>query len=289
MKIAYLACSDTLPGSPTRRTDAFEHDHMMTALVPAFARLGMTVTDVSWDDPGARWEDYAAAIIGTTWDYWDRSAEFLDTLERIEGLTRLLNSPSLVRWNSRKTYLRELEARGVRLIPTLWVDRMSPDVAAGAFDTFGSDDLVFKRQIGAGAKDQHRLARGAPVPDMPHPMMVQPFLSTIQDEGELSFIFVDGVFSHALVKRAASGDYRIQSAYGGIETAITPTEADLGAARDVLGKLESPPLYARVDMLRGNDGALLLMELELIEPYLYPVEGPELGDRLAEAMARRLR
>ncbi len=287
-KIAYLASRVTLPGSPIRRTDAFEHDYMMDALRGPFAARGMRVEDVAWDDPKVDWADYAAAIIGTTWDYWDRLEEFLSALERIEGQTRLFNGSALVRWNARKTYLRKLETKGAKLIPTLWLDVADEAAAKAAFDTLGADDLVFKRQVGAGAKDQHRVKRGEPIPAMLHAMMVQPFLPMIQTEGELSFIFIDGEFSHALIKRAQPGDYRIQSTYGGREEKITPSAEDLAAARAIIGTLDEAPLYGRVDMLRGDGGGLLLMELEVIEPYLYPVEGPELGERMAAGVTRRL-
>jgi len=287
-KIAYLASRVTLPGSPIRRTDAFEHDYMMDALRGPFEARGMRVEDVAWDDPKADWADFDAVMIGTAWDYWDRLEEFLAALERIEGQTRLFNGSSLVRWNARKTYLRELETKGARLIPTLWLDVADEAAAKAAFGTLGADDLVFKRQVGAGAKDQHRVKRGEPIPAMPHPMMVQPFLPMIQTEGELSFIFIDGEFCHALIKRAQPGDYRIQSTYGGREEKITPSAEDLAAARAIIGTLDEAPLYGRVDMLRGDGGGLLLMELEVIEPYLYPVEGPELGERMAAGVARRL-
>ncbi len=287
-KIAYLASLVTIPGSLVRRTDAFEHDFMMDALRAPFAERGMTVEDISWDDPKADWASYSAVLIGTTWDYWDRLDEFLETLRRIESVTRLFNPVSLVTWNIRKTYLRELETKGAKLIPTVWLDVADEASARAAFDTLGADDLVFKRQIGAGAKGQHRLTRGEPIPEMPHPMMVQPFLPMIQTEGELSFIFIDGEFSHALVKRAQPGDYRIQSTYGGREEKITPSADDLAAARAIISALDEAPLYGRVDMLRGPDGGLLLMELEVLEPYLYPVEGSELGERMAAGVERRL-
>ena len=114
-------------------------------------------------------------------------------------------------------------------------------------------------------------------------------MKMIQDEGEISFIFIDGEFSHALVKRAALGDYRIQSAYGGSEQTLTPSTADLASAQAVIATMEAVPLYGRVDMLRAPEGNLLLMELELIEPYLYPIEGPNLGTKMASAIARRMR
>lgn len=287
-KVAYLASRVTIPGSIIRRTDAFEHDFMMDALRPAFEALDLKVEDVCWDDAKVDWASFDAAIIGTTWDYWDRLEEFLATLERIGSQTALFNPAALVRWNSRKTYLRDLEAKGARLIPTLWIDRCGPAEVEAAFAELGAETVVFKRQVGAGAKDQHKLNRGDAIPEMKHPMMAQPFLPMIQTEGELSFIFIDGAFSHALVKRAQPGDYRIQSSYGGREEVLHPSADDLAAAHAILGALGEAPLYGRVDMLRGEDGGLLLMELEVIEPYLYPKEGQELGERMAEAVAKRL-
>lgn len=287
-RIAYLSSKVTLPGSPVRRSDAFEHDYMMDALRPAFEARGMRVYDLDWADETQDWAAFDAAIIGTTWDYWDHQTKFLKTLEQIGAITPLFNSTSIVTWNSHKGYLRDLEAKGARLIPTLWLDEVNEATTLAAFESLSSDDLVFKRQVGAGADGQHRLKAGDVIPSMPHPMMVQPFLPQILTEGEISFIYIDGAFSHALIKRAAKGDYRIQSTYGGTEEAIFPDENDLNAAQAILDTLEETPLYARVDMLRGEDGALLLMELELIEPYLYPLQGPELGQRLADAIARRL-
>lgn len=287
MRFCYLSSVVTLPGSPVRRSDAFEHDRMMTEL-RAGADPGTDWHDLAWDDDAVNWAEFDAVIIGTAWDYWDRQEAFLAKLEDIDRQTRLFNPPALVRWNSHKSYLRDMEARGARLIPTLWLDIADETAVKAAFDAFGTDDLVLKRQVGAGADGQYRLNRADAVPHLPHPMMAQPFLSTILDEGEMSFVFIDGAFSHALLKRAADGDYRIQSSYGGSEHLITPTAQDLAAAAQILRTIKPDPLYARIDMLRAPDGALLLMEAELIEPYLYPLEGPGLGARIHAALKRRL-
>ncbi|MEO0883328.1 MAG: hypothetical protein AAFY34_11460 [Pseudomonadota bacterium] len=287
MRLAYLSSDVTLPGSPNRRSDAFEHDYMMEALragIKDVAGSDAEWIDIAWDDRQANWADFDAAMIGTAWDYWDRQAEFLETLERISDATRLYNSPEIVRWNSHKGYLRDLGQKGARLIPTVWMDHPDAMSVDGAFDVLETEKLVLKRQVGAGADGQHLVARGEALPDLQHAMMAQPFLPAILAEGELSFVFIGGAFSHALVKRAAHGDYRIQSTYGGTEEAVTPRPEDLAAATAVLGYLEETPLYGRVDMLRAPDGGLLLMELELIEPYLYPHQGPELGRRVAEAL-----
>ena len=261
---------------------------MMEALTGPLQAAGYELEDIDWREPGVAWSDFGAVMIGTTWDYWDHKDAFLDTLRAIETKTRLFNPAHLVEWNAHKSYLKQLEAKGARLIPTLWMDEVTPNNARAAFDRLGRDDLVFKRQVGAGADGQHRLKRGEAIPDMPHPMMVQPFLSRIVEKGEFSFIFIDGVFSHALIKRAASGDYRIQSSYGGTEEKIEPDREDLRAATAMIETLDAPPLDARVDMLRAETGELLLMELELIEPYLYPQQGPDLGPLIAKALTRRL-
>lgn len=286
--IAYLASKVTLPGSPLRRSDAFEHDYMMDALRGPFEAEGMTLEDVDWADETVDWGRFGAALIGTTWDYWDQPDLFLSTLENIEDQTRLFNPAATVRWNSDKRYLKELAAKGARTIPTLWIDKVGADTFDAAFKQLGSDDLVFKRQIGAGADGQYRLSPTDLLPDMPYPMMVQPFLSQIQEEGEYSFIFIDGAFSHALLKQAKAGDYRIQSSYGGWETKVSPNDADLADARAILDLMDETPFYARVDMIRDSDKRLLLMELELIEPYLYPKEGPALGPLMAKALRSRL-
>lgn len=287
MKIAYLCSRDTLPGSPNRRADAFEHDLIMARMREGFSSHGADIRATAWDDPSS-WGDYDAALIGTAWDYWDRVDEFLETLERIEAAIPLFNPADMVRWNCRKTYLRTLAQRGAALIPTVWVEARSSTDAKDLFEALDTSKLVFKRQVGGGAHGQFLLEKGEPMPGLECPMMVQPYLETIEHEGELSFIFIDGQLSHALLKRAAPGDYRIQSLYGGTETVIEPNQADIRAARAVLETLEGLPLYARVDMLRGDDGKLLLMELELIEPYLYPQEGPGVGRMMADALVKRL-
>jgi hypothetical protein len=261
---------------------------MMDCLRSAFKAHGATVTDIAWDDKNADWETFDVALIGTAWDYQDRPEEFLATLETIAGVALLFNSPAIVRWNSHKIYLRELGDKGIALIPTLWLDHVDDDDVRASFDLLDANEIVLKRQIGASAEGQHRLHRGDAIPQMPEPMMVQPFMKSIITEGEYSFIFIDGALSHALIKKPADDDYRIQATYGGSEALIAAAPEDVAVAANVLSALDDKPLYARVDMLRGEDGSLLLMELELVEPFLYPLQGPDLGERIYEAVERRI-
>lgn len=266
---------------------------MVAALRPAFAAHDMELVEIDWSAPLAAFDGMALALIGTPWDYQDRPAEFLAKLEALEANdVTVANSPAVVRWNYDKRYLRDLAGRGAPTVPTLWhADPGQADVLA-AMDHFGTDSVVVKRQIGAGALGQHRYTRD----DLPfegwrmgHAAMLQPFLPAITEEGEVSLIFIAGRFSHALRKRAADGDYRIQSLFGGREEDWSPAPPELAQAKAVLAALPFPaPLYARIDMVRLSTGQLAVMEAEMIEPYLYPKQGPELGERLAKAVADNL-
>lgn len=289
MRIAYLTSADMLPGSPQARPDLYELEHQLAALGPACAARGLHLDLRVWDDPALRAEDYDAVVIGTTWDYQDRAALFLDRLDALGRVRPVLNPPAVVRWNAHKSYLADLERQGVPVVPTLWVDRVDAAALAGAYDALGADRLVAKPVVGACAVRQVRVARGEPLPPPelcpPAGALIQPFLEAAEAEGEYSFVFCGGELSHALLKRPRPGDYRVQSVYGGTEQAIDPAPADLALARAVLERVPGRLLYARVDMMRGASGQLQLMELELIEPYLYPEQGPGLGPRFAAALA----
>ncbi len=290
-EIALLTAANLVSDAPDRRADAHLFDIQLDILRHGFAPHGLTLTPVRWID-AQDWARFGAVLVNSAWDYQDRHEDFLATLDRISALgVPVFNDPATVRWNIRKTYLREFEARGVPVIPTLWPEAPTSDDIADAMRAFG-DDVVIKRQVGGGARAQVRYTRAnlpAPGPIMDRPGMIQPFIASIATEGEYSFLFIDGDFSHALVKRAKPGDYRIQEAYGGSSQAIDPAPVDLASAQAVLAALDAPPLYARVDMVRGQGGELLLMELEVIEPFLFPKDGPRIGPMLGAALAKRLR
>lgn len=292
-KIAFLACAATLPGSATRRPDAFEHDHQIGALRNGLAGRAEVVA-LDWRGPIAPIAECRIALLGTSWDYTDHPAEFLARLEQLEAAgVQVCNPPQVVRWNADKHYLEDLAARGAPAIPTLWHDNPGEAEVAAAFARFGCDRVVVKRRVGAGAVGQFSFVRGDAALAgwrMGQAALIQPFLPAIQHEGELSLIFLGGRFSHALWKRAVPGDYRIQSLYGGTEHAVIPAPADLARAEAVLAMLpfDQTPLYARIDMVRGLDGELALIEAELIEPYLYPRQDEGFGARFAEAVLERL-
>lgn len=178
------------------------------------------------------------------------------------------------------------------MVPTLWRDCADERTIARAFDELGVDEIVVKPVVGASAWRQAKLKRKdtLPGPDElpPDHAMIQPYLHAAANEGEFSFLYFDRHFSHCARKIPRDGDYRVQSMYGGREEAYHPSAAELQSAERVLSAVEHPLLYARVDMMRGLDGELALMELELIEPYLYPDQGPGMGESFARALMRYL-
>ena len=292
-RVGFLACAETLPGDTPRRGDAFEHDLEVAALRPAFAAAGVELVEIDWRAPIEAFGGLTAALLGTAWDYQDRAEEFLARLEALEARgVAVCNPPAVVRWNADKRYLRALAEAGATVVPTRWHGDPGRAEIEAAMDAFATTRVVVKRQVGAGGLGQHSFTRGA-LPDagwrMGRPAMIQPFLPAILSEGEFTFVFVDGRFSHGVNKRATAGEYRIQSLFGGSETPYAPTAAELATAQSVVAALPFPDLlYARVDMVRLPGGELAVMECELIEPYLYPEQGPELGERLAKALVERL-
>lgn len=290
MKIVYLSAPDLFNVPEADNIGGREHGYQLATLGEPLRRKNLQLVPHAWTNTAAiDWANIAGVVIGTCWDYYDYHEDFVAALSEIEAKNiPLFNPLSLVIWNSRKTYLRDLEAKGVRTIPTLWLKKPDNQRLEEAFQELEADRLVIKRQIGAGAANQLLFDRTSIPQSYPFDSMVQPFMPLIQTEGEFSFIFIDGQFCHALLKIAKSGDYRIQGHFGGREVRYEPSAQELATAHSVLETLPEMPLYARVDMLRGDDGELLLMEVELIEPYLYPEQSDRLGDMFADALSLRL-
>jgi len=298
-KIGLLVSGNMMPGNTEQREDAFERDEQMGKLVPAFADKGMDLELLLWRKVSEKAQDYDAMLPLMVWDYFEGNEEdFIAEMARVDQKTNLLNDFKTLKWNMNKSYLDELEHRGAPLIETTTVGRVTEENVNAAFHELNTDKLVIKPQVGGGAWRQVLYEKGSPFPTKdelpPTGAMIQAFLPSVQTEGEYSFLYFGGGFSHGLVKKAKAGDYRIQSLYGGYEEHYTPTPEERASARQVLDALDFTPLYARVDLIRGNDGQLKLIELEMIEPYLYlsyaEGEGRENkgAKKLAEALVRRI-
>jgi len=265
-------------------------------LVQALARIGIHAEPAVWSDASIPWELFSAIVIRSCWDYHLRVAEFFSWLDRLETSdVRVWNPPPLVRWNADKRYLLDLARRGVPTIPTMIALRGRPRDVEAIVQAEGWRRVVVKPAISASGYETHSLtspfddaARDtiARVAELSH-VLVQPFVEEIARDGELSFTFIDGRFSHAALKRARSGEFRVQTEHGGsVEHTAVGSDLIEQAAR-ALGAVDELPLYARVDGV-VRDGALLLMELELIEPNVFLSARTGAVDDLAEAIRTRL-
>lgn len=298
-KIAILASDNMMPDHPDQRGDSFERDEQMGKIIPAFAAAGMDAQLIPWRGAAARAEEFDAMLPLLVWDYFEGNENaFLSEMAKAEQKTKVFNRFSTLKWNANKSYLDELEHAGAPVIETITVDGVTQSGVAKAFAEFGADKIVIKPQVGGGAWRQVLYTQGEPFPARselpPGGAMIQAFLPSVLNEGEYSFLYFGGQFSHGLIKRPKDGDYRIQSLYGGTEESYAPSKDELASARAVLDALDFTPIYARVDLLRGLDGQLKLIELEMIEPYLYlsHAEG-EAGEnkgaqKLAQAVAKKL-
>ena len=264
-------------------------DHLA---VDSFRQRGWEVAFVPWRQRERSWREFDAAIIRSTWDYQKDPASFLSVLEEIERSGVLLaNSLSIVRWNLSKTYLRELETQRVPVVPTLWVENAGVANWQEAFARLGAGEIIVKPVIGASAGDTYRLTRESlaghrrELDALFHDrsLMIQPFISTVLTEGELSLFWFGGSYSHAVRKVPKPRDFRVQEEHGGEITPVVPSDECMRTALKVLEHVEGTPLYARVDLLRDTGGGFLLMELELIEPALYFRTDHFSAERFADA------
>lgn len=238
---------------------------------------GINIVKEIWNDPNVIWENYDTAIIKSPWDYFDHIKEFYRWLENMDRLNiRLLNPSSVLRWNADKHYLADIREAGLRVTPTIFLSKDEPFAFGEFFAAFETDKLIVKPVVSGGAKNTFKVT-----PENEEEIsiklkqllneedfIVQPFLKEIEDAGELSFLFFGGKFSHAVLKTAAEGDFRVQSTFGGSVQLQEPSVELITKAQAYINVYARDCLYARVDVV-VIDGDLMLMELELIEPYLF--------------------
>jgi glutathione synthase/RimK-type ligase-like ATP-grasp enzyme len=260
---------------------------------PAFARkaaaltaAGLIVEQRVWTDPGDL-SGYDLVLPLFAWGYQRDVAGWYALLDRLEAEALPVANPvRVLRWNSDKAYLAELGAKGVAVVPTVEVAELDEASLAAAMSELAIDEAVIKPAISGGADGTHRIAAGAPAPAdaLGQRRLVQPLMPGILTEGEYSLFFFAGRFSHAIVKRPAWGDFRVQEQFGGRETvwAASDTAQDLAAA--ALAAAPAAPVYARVDMVGDAAGKLHIMELELIEPSLFLHHAPDKGAAFGAAV-----
>jgi glutathione synthase/RimK-type ligase-like ATP-grasp enzyme len=266
--------------------------HLATSL----EHLGIQPIVCVWNDPDVDWSTFDAVLIRTIWDYFKHHVAFLDWLDRLDRLgVPTINDSALLRWNSDKRYLLELARLGVAIIPTRLASAAElSDVLA----TMPGQQVVIKPSISGSAWHTLRGTVGDAVfaeamAQLPREFeyLVQPFVPEIVSDGEWSLLYFAGEFSHAVIKRPAAGDYRVQGEFGGSAEPIHPNATTLAAADRALATVAAighgEHAYVRVDGVISG-GRFLIMELEMIEPFLHLAVRPAAAERLAQDVAGRL-
>lgn len=293
--------------------EALPLDEDMPPLRTALADVGVTADMPCWDDPDVDWQGYDAALLRSTWDYVDRVDEFLAWCERCARQTRLLNPPGVVRWNTDKHYLVHLAKAGVPVVPSRFVEpgadaksEFAAFLAGGPGScTVGRvpafDEFVVKPAIGAGSRDAARYARGEASAALQHverltgagrSVMLQPYLSRVDAQGETAALYFGGGFSHAIRKgpllRRGAGLVEGLFAPEDIRPrAAEPAELTVAAAAYAAIPFDAPA-YARIDLIRDDTNAPVVLELELTEPSLFLAHAPGAAARLAQHLVQRL-
>lgn len=269
-------------------------------LAAALQARGARVHEPVWHDGTVDWTTFDLALVRTTWDYPARRDEFVAWATRAEADTQLWNPADVLRWNTHKSYLLELEERGAPVVPTAWLghgDRISlTELAASR----GWRDVVMKPAIAAGSDGLERVSLDAdgsvPTAAQGHldallavgDVLVQPFLPSVERRGELSVIVVDGEVTHAVRKVPVAGEIRVQEEFGG-RYAVEDPDPDIAAlARWVVEATATSLLVSRVDLLEDESGMPQLAELEATEPDLYLTTAPDAAEVLADAVLRRV-
>lgn len=284
-------------------------DEDLPPLEAALRRIGVETQVLAWDDPTVSWARFDAVLLRSPWDYVERLPEFLAWCEHVSGLSRLLNPLSVVRANTDKHYLAELEKAGVPVVPSRFIEP-GEDAAmriAAFLDEYASAaEFVVKPAVGAGSRDAQRHGREQRDVAIAHAkrllaagrsVLLQPYLPSVDQAGETALVHFDGVYSHAIRKGPL-----LQRDQGPTEKLFAPeaiTAREPGAderavaeaALKALGglfQLDRPLAYARVDLIRDADGAPRLLELELTEPSLFFGHAEGSAERFASALAQRL-
>ncbi|KAF1715922.1 hypothetical protein CSC74_12180 [Pseudoxanthomonas yeongjuensis] len=284
------------------------HDDDLVPLLQACARAGLQARAVAWDDATISWRRFDAALLRSPWDYTERLGEFLGWCDRVEQSAQLLNPLPVVRWNTDKHYLSDLASAGVAVVPTIFVEpEAEPLQALQAFLLEQpAAEFVVKPAISAGARDTQRYARTqefaasnhiARLLEQARSVMLQPYLRSVDNAGETALVYFNGQFSHAIRKGALLPPEQPATEAPLAMGDITPRDADpderalaelaLSAVARQL-QLERPLPYARIDIVRDDQGLPTLLELELTEPSLFFAQAPGSADRFAAALAQRL-
>jgi O-ureido-D-serine cyclo-ligase len=274
--------------------DLPEPDADLPPLLAALREAGLSVEVLGWDDPLADFASARMTLLRSTWNYSVQLDAFLAWVDRVAASSALWNRPETVRWNAHKSYLLDLEARGVPVVPTHLARRGDATPLSALMAARGWTDVVVKPAVSGGSRETMHVDERNPPAGEAHlrslvareDVLVQPYLRSVEAYGERAVVWIDGELTHAVRKapRFIGGFESVSAA-----VPIAPDEAELARrAVAVAAELTAPLLYARVDVARDADGAPHVMELELLEPSLFFPQAPAALERYVAAVAQRL-
>ncbi|MFY0690221.1 MAG: hypothetical protein JXQ90_23810 [Cyclobacteriaceae bacterium] len=286
--IVILTCDQYV--SPTPETQYVQNLLLEDGLLQDhLEEFGLKVARKSWADPIFDWSKADFVIFRTTWDYHERLDEFIGWLGRASRLTKFINEFKLIQWNLDKHYLIDLKQKGIPVVPTRYVKPLSKTTLKSEMNVGGWENAVLKPAVSSTSRHTYRI--------QPHNidnhesvfqrlireecMMIQPFVSSIQSIGEVSLVVIGGMYSHAVLKRAKLGDFRVQDDFGGTVEAYEPTPGEIALAEKAVDALPYAAIYARVDIVYSDDNQLWITEVELLEPELFFRLKPEAAAQLS--------
>ncbi len=264
--------------NPKKRTDYVDNVIIEDGLVmEALNALGLQTKKVAWSDPSFNWSQTRVALFRTTWDYAEKFTEFSDWLMQVSMKTKLVNDYETVIWNLDKHYMEDLQNAGVNIVETYFIEPGDERSLQDIHAELGWENTVLKPSISAAAKDTFKITmENRPGLEKLYKelikdesMMLQPFQNSVIERGEISLMLIGGTYTHAVLKVAKPGDFRVQDDFGGTVEDYKPNQAEIDLAVAAVAACEIKPLYARVDIVNDNNGNPAVSELELVEPEMW--------------------
>tara|TARA_B100000902_G_scaffold72396_2_gene77730 strand:+ start:7875 stop:8831 length:957 start_codon:yes stop_codon:yes gene_type:complete len=265
-------------------------------LQDSLENIGLVVCRKDWADKKFNWAHTKCAIFRSTWDYFERFEEFFAWIEETKNKIRFINATELIKWNINKRYLIELKNKGVNIASTLFINKDNQRTLDSLFKETNWNKAVIKPAISGAARQTYKITP-ATCKDYEvifkqlisqESMLFQEFLNNIILKGEISVIMIAGKHTHAIIKTAKKGDFRVQDDHGGKVKKYLPSREEILFAEQCISIINPCPLYARVDIVYDNKNKLSLSELELIEPELWFRDNPKSAEFLAEEIKNYL-
>lgn len=274
------------------KQQTIDEDNFVTKALQA---QGLRVKRLPWSDPTFDWSTTKLALIRSTWDYFHRFDEFSKWLTEITQKTILVNSQQLVNWNIDKHYLLDLKQAGINIPPTQIIEAKTKTTLQDTFDQCGWPEAILKPCIAGTARHTYRINKDnlgefeITFQELisNESMMLQEFQHYIQSKGELSLMVFNGTYTHAVLKQAKPGDFRVQDSFGGSARIYTPSPEAIAFAEHVMNQCPEVPMYGRVDVMLDNNNQKCVAEVEIIEPELWFRFNPQAADLLAESITRK--